>query len=157
MKRRRQDDPGARPTDQPERDAGFTLLDTLLTLAILALGAALVAPRLNLIQGARSELDAAGVLADLKILRDDAMLKGVSTAFRATPGGYALEPARIFRRLRSGEVTITVPRRWDGVGNAGVVFYPDGSSSGGSIALTSAEKIALIFVDPFDAHAVRSR
>ena len=133
---------------------GFTLIEVLVVLTIIALAAAIAAPRFDFLKGALMRRDAAGLLSDLKTLREDAMYSGTQTSLRLTRGGYLIEPARVARALWGGEaVSIDARPRWDGGESKDIVFFPDGSSTGGEVTLGDATRKIVFTVDPLTAYA----
>ena len=117
---------------------GFTLLELLVVITLLALTSTLVG--INLGGGDRGNLEsiARTLVADLRYVRSRAMVGNVDTALVVdfSRGAYFSRAANIERQLpQSVALELTVDRR-DSDGRLGrIVFYPDGSSSGGKIHL----------------------
>ena len=117
---------------------GFTLLELLVVVTILALASTLVGVNLA---GDRGDLEsiARTLVTDLRYVRSRAMVGNVDTALVVdlSRGAYFSRAAKIERQLpESVALELTVDRR-DTDGERGrIVFYPDGSSSGGKVRLT---------------------
>ena len=119
---------------------GFTLLELLVVVTILALMSALVGINFG---GDRGNLDsiARTLVTDLRYLRSRAMVGNIDTALTVdlSRGAYFSRAANIERQLpQSVALELTVDRRdTDRERERGrIVFYPDGSSSGGKMRLT---------------------
>lgn len=137
---------------QLAREAGFTLLEVLAALTILAMTAALVMPRL-----ASSRQDLAVQVAALELVSS---LKATRAAAMATSREQALvldasarkyfAQGTVAPRSIPPAVAVTFQLRApaDAKGNWAVIrFFPDGSASGGDILLRSGNAKAGISVD----------
>ena len=116
---------------------GFTLLELLVVITIVALTSALVGINFG---GDRANLEsiARTLVTDLRYVRSKAMVGNTDTALVVDidNGGYYSRAARIDRPLPASiSVELSVDVR-DTDGKRGrIMFYPDGSSSGGEIHL----------------------
>ena len=109
--------------------SGFTLVELAVALAVIALIALLVLPRLGWIVGASDFAEAREhVVGELRIARGRAIEQRRSAI---------VEP----ESLASGGVTLTVAPA------EGIRFHPDGSSSGGRVVLASGRREATVVVD----------
>lgn len=124
---------------QPYQTKGFTLLEMLIVIMIIALVTTLVG--VNLGGKQRTDLDSVGrtLIADLRYVRSKAMVGSTDTAITIDVSGrrYFSQDTTISRSFPlEMSVVITVDEK-DIDGSKGrIVFYPDGSSSGGKIKLT---------------------
>ncbi len=133
-------------------DAGFTLFELLIVLAVVSLAYLVVAPSFNAPKGA-SELRVAAldVFGAARRARGAAIASGepvdlwfdiagkrygVGSRERGQqmPGGIAIQ-VRAARELR------------DGRGRIGIRFFTDGSSTGGTIDLAADGKLARLGID----------
>ena len=117
---------------------GFTLLELLVVITILALASTLVGVNFA---GERANLDSVArtLVTDLRYLRSRAMVSNVDTALVVdlSRGIYYSRVAKIERELPpSVALELTVDRRDADSERGQIVFYPDGSSSGGKVRLT---------------------
>jgi general secretion pathway protein H len=119
-------------------ERGFTLLELLVVLVILSLMLTL-APSLMAGGGAKLRVAARDLTFDLRQLRDNAIRDGITTSLTldAAHHGYQLNPANRLRPLpQDADLTLT-PGAPPLVGDPTpeIIFYPDGSSSGGTLTL----------------------
>ena len=118
---------------------GFTLLELLVVMTILALTTTLVG--LNLHGRERTDLEslARTLVTDLRYVRSRAMIGNIDSEIRfdLAAHSYTSDQAQIERFIpESVTIKLTVDQR-DIRGSSGrIVFYPDGSSSGGKIELS---------------------
>ena len=123
---------------QAYRKNGFTLLEMLVVIMIIALMTTIVG--LNLRGKQSTDLDSVGrtLVADLRYVRSKALVGSADSAITVDVAGrnYFSQDAAIDRSLPQDiSIAITVDEH-DISGTLGsIVFYPDGSSSGGKIML----------------------
>ena len=137
------------PSNAPSR--GFTLIELLVALAIAALIAALALPVLSRAQ-AKAELRSTAdqLAAGLRAVRGAAMAHGRSEIFvldvrQGVFRAGAAAPGRVTKAVRLALVTATQERIDAETGS--IRFFPDGTSTGGGIALSEAEGRVLVLVD----------
>jgi general secretion pathway protein H len=122
---------------------GFTLLELLIVITIVAVASTLVGVNLVGRDSANLESVARTLVTDLRHVRSRAMVGNIDTAitFDLANNRYASRAGRIERALpESLEMQLTVDRRDIDGERAIIVFYPDGSSSGGEIRLSRNER-----------------
>jgi type II secretion system protein H len=128
----------------PRRESGFTVLELLAALAIVAVGLSLVMPRLAGARATRSLEDATSALVlHLEQARSRAMASGKSVLVSIDPvsRSYASD-AGAGRRLPRGVVI-------DGSAPAPlqVIFHPDGTATDRAFALRADGARARVGVD----------
>jgi general secretion pathway protein H len=131
---------------------GFTLLELLVVIGILALALALVAPSLNRARlGVAVRSAAYELAAHLRSTRAAARETNVEHVLTIDVAGlrYWAEGAVAPRQLPQGvAVDLTVPASERiGANAARVRFFPDGSSSGAGVVLDDGRSSAAIRVD----------
>jgi general secretion pathway protein H len=118
---------------------GFTLLEVLVVIMIIALMTAITGVYFRGKQG--TDLDSVGriLVADLRYVRSKALVGSADSAltFDVASRKYFSRDATIDRSLpQEISIAVTVDEH-DIDGTRGrIVFYPDGSSSGGKIRLS---------------------
>lgn len=142
---------------RPAGQAGFTLIEMTLVLAIISLIAALALPRTSL-SGNATSLRVKGfeIAAILRADRDDAVRSG-----RPVTSFVDLASGRVLSGADNGAVAIPadVRLRVSGSGLDGIRFLSDGRTSGGEIFLMRADRsgILSVRVDPHTAAIVIDR
>jgi general secretion pathway protein H len=134
-----------------DRGAGFTLIEVIVTLAILGLSLVLVAgykPPWSSGLGVKGT--AAQLAAGLRLARSEAILRNRSVAFDLDVIGhrYRIEPG--IERLLPANLTIellTIAGEARGPGTGDIRFNPDGSSTGGRIVLAGGQRKIAVGVD----------
>ena len=127
-----------RAEHQPVR-LGFTLLELMVVLVIMSLMALSIPSFGRLEDHLQAQSLTREITLDLKNLREEAIRQRVTTSlvWDMPDNRYILEPSGIERKLPVGlsanfetiEPTLTGEE-------AGLNFYPDGSSSGGLLVVT---------------------
>jgi general secretion pathway protein H len=134
------------------RAAGFTLLEMLVVLTIIALLAAAATPRLKLGGGQRLRSAAYALAVDLRLLRAQATRHGTATTLALATNGYLLIPGG--RRVSlPADITIEFSRSSAMLvtdATEEITFFADGSSAGGLVTLHQGGAQAHIAVRGFD-------
>lgn len=134
-----------------ERCAGFTVLEMLVALVVVAIVAAIAWPRVTAPSPSLSVRTAAlRLAAEFRSARADAMTSGMARAVtidltrRTFWTGADGAKRRIAAPLR---LQAEGPLAWAAPQQAQVLFRPDGSSSGGSLRLSAGTMRASVHVD----------
>ena len=136
-----------RPNSQT---AGFSLIETLVVLSIMALVSAAVLAAKPKTTAARVNAEARAIAASLQLARSRARARNAEIVVGVDTQNGRLGGVDAMRQLPEGmEVSLTVAAtdRHGAVG--GIRFYPDGRSSGGEILLTYRGRRERIVVNWF--------
>lgn len=150
---------------------GFTLLEILLVLAIVAVASVFVVPNLGGFETRTFNTQLRQANSLLNYARRTAVVSGQAStvSFNVLP----LEERE--RRERDGEYTSAsnIVAQWNGPGielrfrdstdretevdaSTEVTFYPEGGSTGGVLLFAQAEQLGMIEVDPFTGRITTS-
>ncbi|MFW1677725.1 GspH/FimT family pseudopilin [Pontibacter sp. JAM-7] len=128
---------------------GFTLLELLVVLVIASLGMTLMVPQFsNLIPGAELRGETRKIAAMLRHARSVAIAQGQAVSFSQDPetGEYALSfQAAAYQPPE--RIQLTVAANMPGAATGQILFYPDGSSSGGAVKLQSGTRQGEVMID----------
>jgi general secretion pathway protein H len=129
--------------------AGFTLIEMLVVLTIVALMMAVVVPAINRGMSVTANDVARDVQIGLRKARADAVTQQKSQAFVVDTQNREFQiRGRKTTRLSEGiELTAKVAQSEAMDGKAAVRFYPDGSSTGGRIGVHQDDEQILINID----------
>jgi len=141
---------------------GFTLLEVLLVMAIIAMAAAIIAPQLTVGGAVRLQAQVREAVAVLNYTRRSAIIEGRPKAalFFSPPQPDATQPpqADAEQAERSSRPGVWVSRgatlQWGGELTEAdqldyqITFYPEGGSSGGELIFTQEDLKASVTVDP---------
>ena len=137
---------------QPHPEQGFTLLEMIAVLAIVALATGLVMPRLSAMrQNLQVKSAAVQLVSGLKITRAAAMRSNDDHALIIdTQRRRYWADGAVKRQALPRDVSLAFEAQDNAVGAAGNIsflFRPDGTASGGKIKLGSGRQGAVISVD----------
>lgn len=131
--------PGLKSHKQQKDYSGFTLVELLFVMVIIALMMGLVATSISRnISGAESRVAARKIVAALRYTRTQAILKKSETVFVVdTEARTYVAPGREKVELPEGmEVLLTTARtELTSETAGGIRFFPDGGSTGGHVKL----------------------
>ncbi len=127
-------------------EAGFSMLEMVVVLAIVSIAMAVTIPAL----GKRNDFtilraEAAGLAAKLRLLRSKAMQTNqmASMIFQPKTSSYMATGARAETALHPDIAMQVTAQPLDGR-TGQVLFYPDGSSTGGQVKLSSGTRSCTI-------------
>ena len=122
-----------------DREAGVTLLEALVVIAIVALIAALIAPNMRTSLDVLSLRQSAAVLqADLRVAHATAMRTGNPVTVKPLPGGHGYDWIGGTKHLPE-DITLAM--------SAPVTFMPDGSLVPADVSITSGKRSIAIGID----------
>lgn len=136
---------------------GFTLLEMLCSLAIIGLVMGLAIPALRRVpDGAKLEAAARLVAASLRLARSDAIAGNREVTVAIDADGRILKPSNRGATNLPADVGVhmKVARQTrSSASTGGLIFFPDGTSSGGDIELALNARSARIVVNWLDGEA----
>jgi general secretion pathway protein H len=145
--------------------AGYTLIELVLVLAVLAIASFVAAPALGrAVDGIRVRTEVAGVASLLRWAREEAVTRGQSREVTLDAEGQAL----LVRRAGSEAVATVEKRRAlsslvhvvpaPGSVQPPITFTPRGRSSGGTVRLeTVGPRVYLVTVDALTGRVTTRR
>ena len=155
--------PGSRQL-RPRQQRGFTLLEIMLVLAIIATASILLVPNLGSLEARTFNTQLRQAQSLLNYARRTAVVSG-----QASTVSFYVIPLADIDRLESEEgqpKLNNVVAQWHGAGinlrfrdstdkeieiekTTEVTFYPEGGSTGGMLLFAQADQTATINIDPF--------
>lgn len=130
--------------------AGFTLIELLIALAVLALALGLVGSQMRPPTSTQLGFTASEIAGALRLARAEAVARNRPTAvafdlpasrWRGTDGAWRRLPGGIGAALLAGRSETA------GGGGTSILFYPDGSSTGGRVTLAQRDRQLAVGVD----------
>lgn len=162
---------------RPARQRGFTLLEILLVLALIALASVMVVPNVGSLDARTYSVQLRQVNALLHYARRNAVITGLPVSARLYGPSFRLDDADISSanefaggqecgQGQSAGLLRTPEARWESDGIAlsyedsterlieverfiDVTFYPEGGSSGGTLIFSRDDRHTRIVIDPF--------
>lgn len=136
------------------RYPGFSLLEVLVVLVIFGLASALVMPALNRSLEPNLANTARDLLLQLRQVRSEAVLGQSPRIFWVDPVAreYQVAGREVVELPDFFEMDVLSAEIQGASGRGGFVFYPDGSSSGGSLTLRQGARELVIEVDWLTGH-----
>ena len=137
---------------------GFTLLETAIVLAVMAVGAVLVAPAIARLGSQQQRQPAAELLALLQHARGVAIEHSVVVTLRLDPvsGHYRADSASVFGSgiLAEGLLQLDASETLDTrLLRLTYIFRPTGATLGDTILVRAANQSVLVVVDPWSGVA----
>lgn len=144
----------ARRHESPSRasetraDSGTTLIETLVVVAITTLVALIGLPQMRQGLLTLSQRQAVAVVAArLRLARAQALREDAPVAFAVAPDGAAYGVVGGVPTPTPPGVTVSIPRDPAAAGGR-IVFFGDGSASGGVVAVSAGRRTLRVFVNP---------
>jgi type II secretory pathway pseudopilin PulG len=129
-------------------EGGTTLIETLVVVAITALVALIGLPQMRQGLLTLSQRQAVAVVAArLRLARGQALRADAPVAFAATPDGTAYGVIGGTPTPTPPGVTVRIPHGTT-ASDARIVFYGDGSASGGVVAVSAGRRTLRVVVSP---------
>ena len=129
---------------------GFTLIELLVVMMILALAATTVGPMLSRGVGSQLQSSVRDLATGLRWARSEAVSERRSVALWVDTAdkSYVVDTrSRRYRLPEEAKVLVNTAEREVRGDVAGIRFYPDGSSSGGSIELGAEGVVFEVTID----------
>ena len=146
-----------------EKISGFTLLETLLVLAIIALGASLLLPNFDVLESRDFSVQVRDAVSQLNFTRRSAVINGrtsIVSLVGETNADFPNTKDDMVARWVSDDIGLKFFDNTDReiiseTNSLEVSFYPEGGSSGGTLIFFQSEQAAKIFIDPFSGRIKR--
>jgi general secretion pathway protein H len=123
-----------------DREAGFTLIEMLVVLAILVLTTALVAPLVSGgSEGARLQMAASDLASAFRVTRSAAIARNTETSLMIDVDRRTFRSSVVSQRSFAQDIDAKLTFAsglGTGASDGGFQFFPDGSSTGGDVTLS---------------------
>lgn len=133
---------------------GFTLIELIVVLAVIGLVLALVLPNVGRgLAPYRLAATARELATALRLARNQAVAENRPTQFVVTSGAYGLNDTGHLQNVPQGvALTFLDSERTGPAPTTGTIrFYPDGSSTGGALALSAGKIRYTVLVEWLDS------
>lgn len=146
-----------------EKISGFTLLEILLVLGIIAIGASLLVPNFGVLESRSFSVQVRDAVSQLNFARRSAVINGrMSMVLLSGENHFDFSNVKEEKAARwfSDDISLkffdSTEREMISEKNGFEVrFYPEGGSSGGTFIFLQNEQAATIFIDPFSGRIKR--
>jgi len=132
-------------------DSGLSLIEMLVVLALLALVATISFPRISRPSASHEvRLVALRLAGELRWARVDAIRhrRSVALGLNVTDRWYQVAGGARVALPPTVDIAAVAARSFaSGTSEASIVFFPDGSATGGRISLTSSGRTTFVVVD----------
>ena len=129
-------------------DSGTTLIETLVVVAVTALVALIGLPQMRQALLTLSQRQAVSVVAArLRLARAQALREDAPVAFVVAADGTSYGVLGGVATPTPPGVTVSIPRG-DAAASGRIVFYGDGSASGGAVGVSAGRRTMRVFVGP---------
>lgn len=146
-----------------EKISGFTLLEILLVLGIIAIGASLLVPNFGVLESRSFSVQVRDAVSQFNFARRSAVINGrMSMVLLSGENHFDFSNVKEEKAARwfSDDISLkffdSTEREMISEKNGFEVrFYPEGGSSGGTFIFLQNEQAATIFIDPFSGRIKR--
>ena len=137
------------------RERGYTLVELMVVMAVLAMIVALVTPQFSRsLPGLQLNTASRELAGELRHAREEALRSGRDThvRFDLALGRYAFSGSSVEKILPPGIAMslTTAERETEGEGEGRIAFLADGTSTGGEVRLSGTTRTKLVQVDWFN-------
>ena len=141
----------SRIDDNYEPEAGFTLIEMLAVLAILALTTTFIVPLVSGgSEGARLQMAASDLASAFRLTRSAAIMRNTEMSLMIDVDSRTFRSPAVSQRIfaRDIDARLTFASAiGSGTSDGGFQFFPDGSSTGGDVTLSLRGKQTKLCVD----------